>query len=148
MLHPFPLFLSLSSFSFFFLPATANTTYLLSTYLYFIYLRVIRYTDKQACFYFIPLYFFVSSFQCFAWLYICFWSVPLSLSLSSSTDPPHPHFTTQNRWLPHSLIFLFFRFQKFFVEKMRYDLFTFCMCLFRYWMFTFRCGFVCSWIGV
>lgn len=108
-MHPFPLSLS---------TVTANTT-LIHTYLYFIYLFVCRSLHKQMqrilrsflclCFY--------SSFQCFVWLYIRFRSVSLSLSLSSSTDPPHPHFTTQNRWLPHSLIFLFFNFQKFFVEK-------------------------------
>ena len=132
MLHPFHYFflflLSLSS-----APCKRQTlpTIYLPIYISFICVSFVTYTNT-ACFTFIPLLCFVSSFQGFAWLYICFRSVSLSLSLSSSTDPPHPHFTTQNRWLPHSLIFLFFRFQKFFVEKMRYDLFTFCMCLFRY----------------
>ena len=92
------------------------TYWLISIYIPFICVTFVTHTNT-ACFYFIPLLCFISSFQRFVWLPIRFRSVPLSLSLSSSTDPPHPTFTAQNRWLPHSLIFLFFRFQKFFCWK-------------------------------
>ena len=130
MLHHFPL-----SFSFFFLflPATANTTYILPyIYLYYIYMCVVRYTDKYRAFLFhsFALLRFFVSVLCVA-LYLLSERF-LSLSLHSSTDPPHPHFTVQNRWLPHSLIFYFFRFQNFLLKKMRYDLFTFMECLCRY----------------
>lgn len=119
-LHPFPC-LSLSSFSFFCNGKHYLPTIYLPIYISFICVSFVTLTNT-ACFYSIPLLCFVSSFQCFVWLPICFRSVSLSLSLSPSTDPPHPHFTIQNRWLPHSLIFLFFEFQnflfqKFFVEK-------------------------------
>ena len=126
---PFPV-----PFSFFFLFLLQRQTlpaYYLPIYISFICVSFVTLTNT-ACFYSVLLLCFVSSFQCFVWLPICFRSVSLSLSLSPSTDPPHPHFTVQNRWLPHSLIFYFFGFQKFFVEKMRYDLFTFCMCLCRH----------------
>ena len=108
------------SFSFFFLFSLQTANYLstiyLPIYISFICVAFVTLTNT-ACFSFVPLSFFVSSFCGFVWLHICFRSVSLSLSLSPSTDPPHPHFTVQNRWLPHSLIFLFFNFQKFFVEK-------------------------------
>ena len=117
-LHPFPLFLSLSSSSFFFLflPASCkHQTLHTYTYIFVLFICVMFVTlTNTARFSYITLLCFVSSFQCFVWLPIRFRSVPLSLSLHSSTDPPHPHFTTQNRWLPHSLIFYFFRFQNFF----------------------------------
>ena len=115
MLHPFPLFLSLSSFSF----SCKRKHYLpiyLPIYVSFICVMFVTYANT-AFFTFIPLSLLVSSFQCFVWIYIRFRSVPLSLSLSSSTDTPHPTFTVQNRWLPHSLIFLFFSFSKFFISK-------------------------------
>ena len=85
---------------------------------------------NTACFYFIPLLCLVSSFQCFVWLPIRFRSVPLSLSLSSSTDPPHPTFTVQNRWLPHSLIFLFFSFSKIFLLKKRGMIYLHFVCVY------------------
>lgn len=127
---PFPtLFLFLLSLSS--CKRQTRTNNYLPIYVSFICVSFVTLTNT-ACFTFIPCLFLVSSFRGFVWLYICFRSVSLSLSLSSLTDPPHPHFTIQNRWLPHSLIFLFFNFQNFFVEKMRYDLFTFMLCLCRY----------------
>ena len=134
-MHPSTLFL----FLLLFLPVSCKRQTLhayIPIFVLFICVMFVTLTNT-ACFSFIPLLCSVSSFKVFVWIYICFRSVPLSISLSSSTDPPHPTFTVQNRWLPHSLIFYFFRFQKFFVEKTRYDLFTFCMCLCRYWIFTF-----------
>ena len=108
------------SFSFFFLFSLQTANYLSTIYLpiYISFICVTFVTHANtACLAFVPLSLLSSSFCGFVWLPICFLSVSLSLSLSSSTDPPHPHFTIQNRWLPHSLIFLFFNFQKFFVEK-------------------------------
>ena len=138
-LHPFALFLFLLSLSC--KRQTLLTYYLTSIYIPFICVTFVMLANT-ARFAFIPLSFFVSSFCGFVWLNIRFRGVSLSLSLSPSTDPPHPYFTVQNRWLPHSLIFLFFNFQKFFCWKMRYDLFTFSVCLCRYWIFTFSVWFV------
>ena len=126
----FPL-LSLSS-------ANGNTTYIY-IYLFIFHLFVCRSLrwQTQSVFSFIPLSLLAYPLRCFVWLPIRFHGVYLSISLSSSTDPPHPYFTIQNRWLPHSLIFLFLNFQNFFVEKMWYDLFTFRVCLCMYEMFTY-----------
>ena len=111
--------------------------YCLSTYLYFIYLCVVRYADKHRVFF--------RSFLCLCLLirfvalcgFIFAFTAFLRLFLFLHQPTPHPYFTIQNRWLPHSLIFLFFNFQNFFVEKMWYDLFTFRVCLCRYEMFTY-----------
>ena len=130
MLHPFPLFLSLSSFSFCITQAP-NTTHI-HIYIYVIYLCDVRYIDKHSVFLFHSF-----ALLCFFVLRLCVASIRfrsvlcLFLFIPQPTHP-HPTFTVQNRWLPHSLIFLFFRFQNFFVEKMRYDLFTFMECLCRY----------------
>ena len=113
-LHPFTRFLFLLSLS----TETANclSNIYLPIYIPFICVTFVMLTNT-AHFAFVPLSLFDSSFHGFVWLHICFHGVSLSLSLSFSTDPPHPHFTIQNRWLPHSLIFLFFNFQKFFCWK-------------------------------
>ena len=134
-MHPFPLFLSLSSFSFFL--QTRSTTYILPyIYLYFIYLCVVRYTDEYGVFLF-------HSFV-FAWFLrfnaLCgFYSLSeRSLSLSSflNRPTPPPFHGTESVATPF-LNFFIFSFSKFFVEKIRYDLFTFCICLCRYLIFTF-----------
>lgn len=108
----------LHAFSFFFLFPLQTANYLpiyyLSTYLHSIYLCVVRYIDKHGAFCvhsfvfalylrFVALCGFIFAFTAFLCLF---------LFLHQPTHPPH--FTIQNRWLPHSLIFLFFNFQKFF----------------------------------
>ena len=133
-LHPFPLFLFLLSLS----SAKQNTTYILHyIYLYLIYLRVVRYTNKHGVFLFHSfalIRFFVSV--------LCVASYSLSerfffaFSFSINRPTPPPFHGTESVATPF-LNFLFFSFSKFFCWKMRYDLFTFYMCLCRYWMFTF-----------
>ena len=129
-MHPFPLFIPLSSFSF--LLHNASTKHYLPTYICAIYMCNVRYIHKHGVFFFhsFALFrFFVSA--------LCVASYSLferSLSLSSFLKrPTPPHFHGTESVATPFLNFLFFsRFQNFFVEKMWYDLFTFCMCLFRY----------------
>ena len=120
MLHHSPLFLSLSSFSFFLHHAKheALLTYcLISIYIPFICVSFVTYTNT-ACFYFIPLLCFISSFQCFVWILIRFRSVPLSLSLHSSTDPPPPPFHgTESVATPFLNFFIFLVFKIFLLKK-------------------------------
>lgn len=83
----FPLFLSLSS-------SLSSSTcklpiYCLSIYIPFICVMFVTLTNT-GCFSFIHLSLLAYSFSCFVWLHIRFHGVYLSLSLSSSTDPPTP----------------------------------------------------------
>ena len=124
-------------------------TYYRSTYLCFIYLRDVRYIHKHGVFY-------VHSFALLRFLRLmalcgfifAFGAFLVYFSSFLNRPTPPPFHGTESVATPFLNFFIFLVFKNFFVEKMRYDLFTFCMCLFRYWMFTFRCGFVCSLIGV
>ena len=144
---PFPTL----SFSFFFLFLLhhESTTYYLSTYLCSIYMCDVRYTDKHRAFLFHSfalLGFFVLRL-CVA-LYLLSERFFVSFSFLLNRPTPPPFHDTESVATPFLNFFIFFVFKIFLLKKMRYDLFTFMECLCRYWMFTFRCGFVCSWIGV
>ena len=82
----------------------------------FICVTFVTYTNT-ACFYFIPLLCFISSFsvRCVA-LYLLSERF-LSLSLSYSTDPPHPPFHDTESVATPFLNFLFFEFPKIFLLK-------------------------------
>ena len=121
-MHPFPLFISLSSFSFFFLYLPALCKHqTLHTYTYifvlFICVTFVTYTNT-ACFTFIPLSSFVSSFHCFVWLYICFRSVSCLFSSFLNRPTPPPFHGTESVATPFLNFFIFLVFKIFLLKKL------------------------------
>ena len=107
------------SFFFLFLPATANTTYILYIYLCLFHLFACRSLHKQTQRVFIPFLCFSSflRFSALCGFIFAFWAFLCLFLFPPQPTHPTPYFTVQNRWLPHSLIFYFFEFQNFLFSK-------------------------------
>ena len=111
---PFPT-LSFSLLSLLLQTETLLTYYILPIYISFICVSFVTLTNT-GCFSFIHLSLLAYSFSCFVWLPIRFHGVYLSLSLSSSTDPPPLFHDTESVATPF-LNFFIFQFSKIFLLK-------------------------------
>lgn len=130
----------LHAFSFFFLfPLKRQTLHsYIHTYICVIYVCDVRYISKYIAFCvhsFALLRFFVSVL-CVA-LYLLSERFFFSFSFLLKRPTPPPFHDTESVATPFLNFFIFLVFKNFFVEKMRYDLFTFRVCLCRYLIFTF-----------
>ena len=115
-MHHFTLFLSLSSFSFY-LQSKTLLTYCLSTYLCFIYLRVVRYADKYSAFCVRSFVFALSlRFVALCGLIFAFGAFLFSFSFFLNRPTPPPFHDTESVASPF-LNFFIFQFSKIFLLK-------------------------------